>query len=143
MSTSSRDTSVCRQVTANSVKRQQVSWIPGDRVQSRISVDRNEVQFREGAAPAEPSVSAVQGLRRSRVPRLTIIRDYTPAIGGELWVKAIDTGDIALLLLYSGTFAATAGRRFCDTILPRLCMLLKEINLLTDSVYWPQMRLGW
>ena len=31
-------------------------------VQSRISVARNEVQFREGEAPAEPCVSAVQWL---------------------------------------------------------------------------------
>ena len=33
--------------------------------QSRISVARNEVQFREGEAPAEPRVSAVQWLGRS------------------------------------------------------------------------------
>ena len=36
-----------------------------ERVQSRISVARNEVQFREGEAPAEPRVSAVQWLGRS------------------------------------------------------------------------------
>lgn len=36
-----------------------------ERVQSRVSVDRNEVQFREGKAPAEPCVSAVQWLGRS------------------------------------------------------------------------------
>jgi hypothetical protein len=35
------------------------------RVQSRISGAHNEVQLREGEAPAEPCVSAVQWLGRS------------------------------------------------------------------------------
>jgi hypothetical protein len=35
------------------------------RVHSRISVAHNEVQLREGEAPAEPCVSAVQWLGRS------------------------------------------------------------------------------
>jgi hypothetical protein len=34
-------------------------------VQSRISVARNEVQFREGEVPAEPCVSVVQWFGRS------------------------------------------------------------------------------
>ena len=50
--------------------------------QSRLSVDRQCVQFREGEAPAEPRVSAVQRLARSlTLLMLTIIRDYTQPNG--------------------------------------------------------------